>query len=120
MAREVLVNIGKPHDIAFVSVPNRDEFDRLRKFQQGHGIGKGSGRGATAIPAHQRAIELETVFLDIWHDDDRAAGFEQSRFDNSIFGPPRFGFSLGDYCNVEGPCESAERAWHVLKTGFNR
>ena len=67
----LLAFLGDDHDV-----------HRLGALEKRHGIRDGARRGAAAIPAHDHAIKLEPLLLDIGHHDERASGFEQRCLDH--------------------------------------
>src|SRR5215831_13727681 len=109
VAGEMFAKIGSGQFIHFAaSARYHNDFDKLSALKEGQRIRDGAGGAAAAVPAHQDAIKLESFLLDIRHDDHRAAGFEQSSFDQEVVRQRPLGIHLADNLKNETPGNAPE------------
>src|ERR1700683_4975957 len=115
MPGQMLAEIGASDLILLAAfIPNNDNLDALRLFQQRPRIADGACGGAAAIPAHHDLIELERVFLDVRDDNDRASGFEQGGLGNNFFDSAFLRLGLSDDREIEAARNAAE---HLADAG---
>src|SRR5438552_15666262 len=95
-----------------------DDLDRLGAHEERQRVGDGARRRAAAVPAHQNAVELDALLVDIGYHDDRATRSEQGALYQEFLRRPLFTLGLPDHGNVEAPRDPPEQIGAAADAGI--
>src|SRR5262249_27534424 len=118
VAREVIAHGPAGKFFALALLGDGHEVHRLGALQKRHRVTDRACGGAAAVPAGEHALEREPTFLDVGHDDDGPAGFEQRAFRHQVFHGAVLALRLADDRKIEAPGDAGEQRGGAAEGGI--